>query len=239
VIPAVQRVAFHWSGGKDSALALIALLDDEDVLVDRLVTTVERDRNASTVHDIPTALLRAQAESIGLPLHTVAIPGPGLTGYTEAMAAAAAEMRREGIDAFAFGDLAASGVLEHRREQARPLGIEVLTPLGELTSTECIEHVLASGIRATTVVVDASLLGPEAVGVPLDRGFVTSLPPGADPCGELGEYHSFAHDGPLFRWPVPFVLGAPRRTEERIRTTEGLRTYAYWMATPLPASHPG
>ena len=235
----MHRVAFHWSGGKDSALALTVLLKDEDVVVDRLVTTIERDRDASTVHDIPTALLRAQAESIGLPLQTVAIPGPGLTGYTEAMAAASAELRREGIGAFAFGDLADPGVLEHRREQARPAGIEVLTPLGELTSRECIERFLASGIRATTVVVDASVLGPEAVGVPLDRDFIARLPPGADPCGELGEYHSFAHDGRLFRWPIPFVLTPARQVQQKIRTTEGLRTYAYWLATPRPATDAG
>ncbi len=234
----MQRVAFHWSGGKDSALALTALLEDEDVVIDRLVTTIERDRDASTVHDIPTDLLRAQAESIGLPLQTVAIPGPGLTGYTEAMATASAQLRRESIDAFAFGDVAASGVLEHRREQARPLWIELLTPLGELTSSDCIERFLASDIRATTVVVDASVLGPEAVGVPLDRDFVAGLPAGADPSGELGEYHSFAHDGPPFRWPVPFALTPTRRVQHEIRTTEGLRTYTYWMATPLPPSSP-
>lgn len=230
----MRTVAFHWSGGKDSALALSSLLDDEDVLVDRLVTTVHRESGASTVHGIPVDLLQAQADSIGLPLHTVAIPGPGLDGYVEAMDAAAAVMRREGVDAFAFGDLPSSGVLDHKRAQFEPLGIDVLEPLWGLTSRECVERFLASGIRAVTVVVDAAVLGPEALARPLDHDFFAHLPATADPCGELGEFHSFAHDGPLFRAPVDFELSAPRRFEAEIATTDGLRTYAYWLATPQP-----
>ncbi|WP_338748893.1 hypothetical protein [Janibacter alittae] len=228
----MRTVAFHWSGGKDSALALTALLDDESVVVDRLVTTVLRESSASTVHEIPVDLLQAQADSIGLPLQTVVIPGPGLGGYVEAMDAAATRMRREGIDTFAFGDLCASGVLDHKVAQFAPLGIEVLEPLWGLTSHECVERFLASGIRAVTVVVDAAVLGPDGLGVGLDHDFFADLPAGVDPCGELGEFHSFAHDGPLFRRPVDFELTAPRRFEQEIGTTDGMRTYTYWLATP-------
>lgn len=228
----MRTVAFHWSGGKDSALALTALLADEGVVVDRLVTTVHGGSGASTVHGIPVDLLQAQADSIGLPLQTVTIPGPGLDGYVEAMDAAATRMRREGIDAFAFGDLSSSGVLDHKRRQFEPLGIEVLEPLWGLSSHECVERFLASGIRAVTVVVDAAVLGPGGLGLPLDHGFFAGLPADADPCGELGEFHSFAHGGPLFRAPVDFVLDAPHRIEQEIGTTDGVRTYAYWLATP-------
>lgn len=30
---------------------------------------------------------------------------------------------------------------------------------------------------------------------------------GIDICGENGEYHTLAVDGPIFRQPLPFVLG--------------------------------
>lgn len=233
-----RRVAFHWSGGKDSALALATLLRDDDVVVDRLVTTVHRDTGASTVHEIPAELLQAQADSIGLPLQTLAIPGPGLEGYVEAVAEAAATMREEGIDAFAFGDLQSSGVLGHKQDQFGPLGIEVIAPLWEMTSRECIEHFLTSGIRAVTVVVDAAVLGVDAVGMPLDRDFVDALPESADPCGELGEFHSFTFDGPLFRTPVEFTLSPPRRFAQEIGTTEGTRTFTYWLATPRAGGAP-
>lgn len=73
---------------------------------------------------------------------------------------------------------------------------------------------------------------PGDVGIPLDRDFVNRLPPGADSCGELGEYRSFVYDGPLFHHPIAFTLTPVRRLEREIRTTEGLRSYAYRLATP-------
>jgi uncharacterized protein (TIGR00290 family) len=230
-----QRAAFHRSGGKDSALALSTLLAQGDVVVDRLVTTTHPERRESTVHGLPVELLEAQARSIGIGLQTIPMPGAGLDGYVEVMRAAAKQMRREGIGAFAFGDLTCSDVRRHKEEQFGPLGIEVLEPSWGMTSPECIEKFLHSGIQAVTVVVDASVLGQDDVGVRLDRRFIERLPEGADPCGEFGEYHSFAYDGPLFRRPVGFSLSAPRRLEREIGTTEGMRCYAYWLVTPQPA----
>jgi uncharacterized protein (TIGR00290 family) len=228
------KAAFHWSGGKDSALALSALLARADVVVDRLVSTIHPERRESTVHGLPVELLEAQACSIGIELQTIPMPGAGLDGYVEVMRAAALQMRREGIDAFAFGDLTCSDVLRHKQEQFAPLGIEVLEPLWGMTSRECIEEFLQSGIKAVTVVVDASVLDKRDVGVRLDREFIERLPEGVDPCGEFGEYHSFAYDGPLFESPIEFSLSAPRRLEREIKTTDGLRRYAYWLATPKP-----
>ena len=45
------------------------------------------------------------------------------------------------------------------------------------------------------------------VGRELDLSLVADLPPGVDPCGENGEYHSFVYDGPIFDWPVEFETG--------------------------------
>lgn len=232
----MTRAAFHWSGGKDSALALSLLLDRDDVHVDRLVTTVHAARNESTVHGLPVELLQVQAQSIGLPLHTVTVPGPGLEGYAEAMDMTSRQMRQEGIDAFGFGDLSCSGVLDHKQRQFAPLGLEIIEPLWGLSSEECIERFLDSGIRAVTVVVDATVLDPAYVGVELDRTFLQRLPAGVDPCGEFGEYHSFAYDGPLFATPVGFTLSPVRPLTREIGTTEGIRSYRYWLATPRALS---
>jgi uncharacterized protein (TIGR00290 family) len=225
---------FHWSGGKDSALGLSTLLAQGDVVVDRLVTTTHPERHESTVHGLPVQLLEAQARSIGILLQTIPLPGAGLDGYVEVMQAAAVQMRDEGIDAFAFGDLTCSDVRRHKEEQFGPLGIEVLEPLWGMSSSDCIEQFLQSGIQAVTVVVDANVLGKDDVGIPLDQQFIDRLPADADPCGEFGEYHSFAYDGPLFQWPIEFSLSAPRRLEREINTTDGMRRYAYWLATPQP-----
>jgi uncharacterized protein (TIGR00290 family) len=226
------RAAFHWSGGKDSALALSKLLADDNVVVDRLVTTMHPERDASTVHGIPVGLLQAQADSLGIALQMIPLPGAGLDGYVETMATAAREMHREGIDAFAFGDLTRSDVRSLKEAQFGPIGLTVLEPLWGLTSRACLEQFLISGLRAVTVVVDAAVLGPEFVGVPIDRDFLARLPPALDPSGELGEFHSFVHDGPLFRTPIEFTLDPPRTLERLIATTDGPRRFSYWLATP-------
>lgn len=229
----ITHVAFHWSGGKDSALAVSLLLGRDDVRVDRLVTTVHAERRESTVHGVSIEALEAQARSIGIPLSTVDVPGPGLVGYTEAMETAAREMRDEGIDAFGFGDLHCSGVLDLKKEQFGPLGLDVVVPLWELTSQECIELFLESGIRARTVVVDASVLDRSHLGVLVDREFVERLPVGVDPCGEFGEFHSFAFDGPLFAEPAEFTMSPARHLKREVGTTDGPRTYEYWLSSPV------
>lgn len=229
-----QQVALHWSGGKDSALALSLLLAQDDITVSCLLTTIHAERGTSTVHGLPVALLEAQARSIGIPLSTVALPGAGLDGYVETMNAAAVDLRAQGIEAFAFGDLGISGARRLKEEQFGPLGIEVLEPLDALTSAESVARFLASGFAATTIVIDADALGLEHLGVPLDQVFVDGLPHGVDPAGEGGEYHSFVHDGPIFTAPIAFVPGEPRYLEREIGTTRGPRRYRYWLATPRP-----
>jgi hypothetical protein len=52
----------------------------------------------------------------------------------------------------------------------------------------------------------------------MDRAFFASLPPGVDPCGENGEFHTFVWDGPGFAYPIRFTRGAP--------TTRGAFHYA-------------
>jgi uncharacterized protein (TIGR00290 family) len=198
--PSQQRVttpvpvAFHWSGGKDSAHAPGRLLTDDRYEVRCLITTVHAARGESSVHGLPVHLLRAQADAVGLPLHTVALSGAGLEDYVEVMELATRRLHESGIRAFAFGDLEHSGVLPYKTEQFEPLGMAVVEPLWGMTSRQCITDFLRSGIQALTIVVDAGALDRGHLGVRLDVAFVDALPPGCDPCGETGEYHTFVWD---------------------------------------------
>ena len=124
--PRRLKVAFHWSGGKDSMLALSRLVSDADVDVDRLLTTVHPARGASTVHGLPVELLEAQADRLGLPLKLVAMPGAALDGYDTVMAELATQLADEGVAAVAFGDLSCSGVRDAKVAQFAPYGIDVL-----------------------------------------------------------------------------------------------------------------
>src|SRR5256885_3974503 len=69
-----EPILFCWSGGKDSAMALHALLQRKDVQVAALLTTVTEGYERISMHGVRRELLASQAKSIGLPLHEVRIP---------------------------------------------------------------------------------------------------------------------------------------------------------------------
>jgi diphthamide synthase (EF-2-diphthine--ammonia ligase) len=50
-------------------------------------------------------------------------------------------------------------------------------------------------------------LDERALGRDVDLAFMESLPPGVDPCGENGEFHSFAYAGPIFKEPLAITTG--------------------------------
>ena len=58
--------------------------------------------------------------------------------------------------------------------------------------------------------VDTRQLDARFAGRDYDASLLADLPPGVDPCGERGEFHSFVHDGPIFARPIPLRRGGIR-----------------------------
>ena len=75
------------------------------------------------------AILRAQADRIGLPLEVIELAGSDLDGYLVAMHAHGTALVEEGIAAIAFGDLSVSGALALKERQFSPLGLDIVEPL--------------------------------------------------------------------------------------------------------------
>jgi diphthamide synthase (EF-2-diphthine--ammonia ligase) len=69
-----EPILFCWSGGKDSAMALHAVLQDARVRVAALLTTLTEGYERITMHGVRRKLLQEQARQIELPLHEVFIP---------------------------------------------------------------------------------------------------------------------------------------------------------------------
>jgi diphthamide synthase (EF-2-diphthine--ammonia ligase) len=57
------------------------------------------------------------------------------------------------------------------------------------------------------VCVDPPVLHPSFAGRSYDRQLLADLPPGVDPCGENGEFHTFVHAGPVFPKPIACIRG--------------------------------
>lgn len=226
------KVVFNWSGGKDSALALYKILQDETYEVISLLTTVNRKSQRSTMHGIPIPLLFKQAESIGLPLYIVDLTPKGdMSDYETAMTLAINHFIQQDVHHFGFGDIFLHDVRKYREKHLSPYGIEIIEPLWDKTSRQIMEEFLESGLQTVIVTITEGTINEKLIGCILDRKLVESLPPEIDICGENGEYHTFCYAGGMFRKPVEFSLGESIRKTFPIKHDDGtIKNYTYWFA---------
>lgn len=204
----MKRVLLSFSSGKDSAWALHVLRRDPTLTVVGLLTTLNQAARRVAMHAVREELLEAQASALGLPLLKVPIPSPcSNEEYERAMGAAVAQARADGVDAIAFGDLYLEDIRRYREQRLAPTGIEPLFPLWGLPTAALAREMVAAGLRAHVTCVDPKQLDRSFVGRTFDAAFLDDLPPGVDPCGENGEFHSFAYAGPMFAAPLAIEPG--------------------------------
>ena len=179
-----------------------------DVDVVGLLTTVNQTFDRVAMHAVRRELLAAQAAAVGLPLRTVEIPYPCSNAeYEAAMAAAMERARGDGITAVAFGDLFLEDVRRYREDRMRGTGLTPLFPIWGIPTDALARRMVAAGLRARLTCVDPKALPARFAGRDFDDALLADLPAGIDPCGERGEFHSFAYDGPMFERAVPIRTG--------------------------------
>jgi uncharacterized protein (TIGR00290 family) len=208
-----ERVLVSWSGGKDSALAWHTVSAEFD---GTLLTTVTEEYDRISMHGVRVELLRRQADALGLPLVTVSIP-PRCTNevYEERMRSALAVQRDAGVRRVVCGDIFLADVRRYREERLFRDGLSGVFPLWGVNTHELAERFITLGFRAVLCCVDTQSLDASFAGRLFDRTLLADLPPGADPCGENGEFHTFVVDGPGFARPVPVRLGERTLREGR------------------------
>jgi uncharacterized protein (TIGR00290 family) len=203
-----MRAWLAWSSGKDSAFTLHELRRSGEVSVEALLTTVNETHARVAMHAVRETLLRRQAEAAGLPLVIVPIPYPCPNETYEArMASALSEAKAGGIEAIAFGDLFLEDVRRYREDRLAPTGIAPLFPLWGRPTRELANDMLDSGMRATLTCIDPRSLAASFAGREFGRELLADLPEGVDPCGENGEFHTFAWAGPMFSHSVKTIPG--------------------------------
>ena len=196
-----------WSGGKDSALAL-HVLRAAGTPVAGLLTTLSAAHQRVSMHGVRREVLELQARAVGLPLDVVELPAPcSDADYAERMEAALAPWRARGVATVAFGDLFLEDLRRWREERLAAAGWKARFPLWGRDTALLPRELLDLGYRATVVCVDGRLLSAAHAGMSYDEAFLASLPPGVDPCGENGEFHSLVVAGPLLSRPLELDQG--------------------------------
>ncbi len=202
-----KKVLVSWSSGKDSAWTLHVLRQKGEVEVVGLLTTVNQHFERVAMHGTRLSLVRAQADTTGLPLWEVPLPWPcSNSEYECAMAAACNRAAEEGVNGIAFGDLFLEDVRKYREDRLAGTSLEPLFPLWLLDTRILLNQMLAGGLKARIVCVDPAKLSGAFAG--LDLGDALPLmPPAVDPCGENGEFHTVVYAGPMFKSPIAITSG--------------------------------
>jgi uncharacterized protein (TIGR00290 family) len=210
-VAVTRAYALLWSGGKDSALAL-ARARRCGLEVRRLLTLYDPDTERVRFHATRLAMLEAQAASAGVDLRAVPASWEEMD---ERLRAELDGLRGEGFTGVVLGNIHLADVRAWYEERVRGAGLEHVEPLwGEPPAALLAEFVEAGG-RAVLTCIELARLDETWLGRVIDGDFVrdiADLP--VDPCGEGGEYHSFAFAGPAFRRPVLWAPG-PRRNDGR------------------------
>ncbi len=203
----MAKAWMSWSSGKDSAWAL-HVARQQGLEIVALLSTLNAEFRRVAMHGVREELLDAQAESLGLPLVKVPLPWPCPNeAYERAMSEAVQQARNQGIEQMIFGDLFLEDIRKYREEKLAATGITPLFPIWGLDTAALARDMVESGLRAHLTCVDPKRLSREFAGRTFDSELINDLPQGVDPCGENGEFHTFAVDGPMFAEPIAVSLG--------------------------------
>lgn len=203
----MNKALVSWSSGKDSAWAL-HLLRGWKMEIVGLVTTLNQAFDRVAMHGVRRAILEAQASSVGIPLWPVPLPWPcSNEEYERIMGDVCRRAVALGIDTIAFGDLYLADIRKYRERQLQGTGLKPLFPLWEIPTNGLAREMIESGLKAKIACVDPKVLPGSFAGRDFDHAFLAELPAGVDPCGENGEFHSLAYDGPMFQKPLAVSVG--------------------------------
>jgi uncharacterized protein (TIGR00290 family) len=187
-----------WSGGKDCCLALYRA-KAEGLNIRYFFNMVSEDGKRSRSHGIRAAVIKKQAEALGIPI----LQQPTVDEAYEAVFTKALQgFKRQGIEFGVFGDIDFN---EHREWIERVCKAAAITPRLPLwleDQSKLMEEFIAAGFKAVVVAVKADLLGKEFLGRIVDKKFladIAALDKGITPCGEAGEFHTLVVDGPIFK----------------------------------------
>ncbi|MBN9278225.1 MAG: adenine nucleotide alpha hydrolase [Hyphomicrobium sp.] len=204
-----MKTLLSWSTGKDSAWALHVLRQTPGLEIVGLLSSINEEADRVSMHGVRRSLAKAQAKAAGLPLHIISLPSPCSNEvYEERMSAFVAKARAAGVEAMAFGDLFLTDIRAYREERLRGSGITPLFPLWERDTRQLARDMISSGLRARVVSLDPRAIARDLIGREFDADLLDDLPSTADPCGENGEFHTFAYAGPMFNAPIDVATGA-------------------------------
>lgn len=224
----------NWSGGKDSALSLYQILQNKNLDVRYLLTTVNDAFGRISMHGVREELLDKQAENIGLELVKVRLSETvSMEEYHAQMESVLRPMALKGIEYSIFGDIFLEDLRKHREERLTMLGMKGVFPIWKRSSLEILTEFWDLGFKTIVVSVNGNVLDKSFCGRVLDRDFIKELPTNIDPCGENGEFHTFVYEAPYFKQAIDIEIGETVDKTYNFKDAEGKEHISTYYFTDL------
>lgn len=211
----MDRFALAFSLGKDSGLALYKMLAKGNVPV-CLLTMFREDLGRSWFHGADAMLLAEMEKALGIPLKICRATD---AGYAAAFEKGLEFAKKKGAEVCAFGDIDIESNRKWEQDRCAAAGIKAIFPLWQRPRQELLEELLSLDFECLikTIRLDNLPLEREQtkdfaktfLGKPLGKAFINELVSmGMDACGENGEYHTLAVNGPIFKRPLRYKTGS-------------------------------
>jgi diphthamide synthase (EF-2-diphthine--ammonia ligase) len=115
--------------------------------------------------------------------------------------------KERGITHIIFGDLFLQDIRAYRELKLAGTGITPVFPVWRLPTDKLALDMIDSSVEAYLTTVELKKLPASFAGRRFDRYLLRDLPAGVDPCGENGEFHTFAAAGPMLSRRIPVQVG--------------------------------
>lgn len=229
------KAIFCWSGGKDSAMALHTVLQENKYEVKYLLTTINGQNKRIAMHGVKEDLLDAQAQAIGIPQLKVYTYEATNDAYEKAMEQTLLQAKAEGIRYVIFGDIFLEDLRTYRENNLAKVQMKAVFPLWKQDTAYLVNQFIDSGFKTITCCINDACLTAQHVGRLITQDFIRKLPGGVDPCGENGEFHTFCFDGPIYKQAIPIEavqkvympLTLPANTDTDVCNSE-ITTKGFW-----------
>ena len=231
-----HKTLLHWSSGKDAALALHALQQQDTFAVEKLITTVNKELQRVTMHGLTVKLVELQASSLGLLLEFIQLPlEADMPTYEDRFGLCMKANHQLGFSHNAFGDIFLEDLKQYRENQLQKFGMSATFPLWKKNTRELIKELIQVGFKAIVVAASTKYFDESFLGTEIDENFLESLPEDVDACGENGEFHTFCYNGPIFKNPIPFTKGETKYIEYQNpdKNSDALKS-GFWFLDILP-----
>jgi len=187
-----------WSGGKDSYLALQAMLEEDNRPV-ILMTTFDGRTEKVAHQDVTLSMIRAQAQALHVPLLLIPLYSryPYLKRIEQGLSFLSQTIQ---IHRFAFGDLHLQHVRDWREKELKSLierfSICLHFPIWNVDYSQLMEKLERAPVRChLSAVSDERCKQSVNIGDVFDADLIRSLPTGVDRFGENGEFHTYVSVG--------------------------------------------